>query len=605
MSRRRLAVAAVLLSCTRLVCAQQPGEKVFAETIVNWAVAPYWSTPQLVAPQKMEEERTLEAMGAAGVPTPPLPLTAIAPCRIADTRGNGFTGGYGPPALVAGVPRSFTLVGRCAIPVTAEAVSLNVTVTNTQGPGHIVIYPQGGAQPSVSTLNYVPGETVANAAIVPLGTAGGVTVVAGVSGTDLIIDTNGYFAPQTVVNTVNGLSGNVSLAAGSNVSISPAGNTLTIASTGGGSFWSLSGNSIAPGQFLGTTGDQTLELRVNNDRAFRLVPHPTSPNVVGGRFNSVSAGVFGASIGGGGASLSPNRVTDSYATVGGGQDNQAGDNAGTTSDGAWATVAGGNSNVASGLRSAIGGGYTNAASGDYSTIGGGASNLTTLTYSTVAGGLDNTASGDQAVVAGGSGNVASGDSAIIPGGSNNTAAGDFSFAAGWKASANHQGAFVWADGTNVAIASSASNQFIVRANGGIWLGAAGSPTFSPGVDFLRTSTGARLTTGGVWTNNSDRAAKRDFEKVDAQGLLSRLAGLPISRWSYSAESPSVRHIGPMAQDFAAAFAVGSDDRSISTVDADGVALAAIQALYELVKEKDRRIEDLESRLSRLEESSSR
>jgi hypothetical protein len=77
-----------------------------------------------------------------------------------------------------------------------DAYSLNVTVTNTQGPGFILIYPQGGAQPSVSTVNYVAGQTIANAAVVPAGTGGGVTVIAGVSGTHLIIDINGYFTDQ-------------------------------------------------------------------------------------------------------------------------------------------------------------------------------------------------------------------------------------------------------------------------------------------------------------------------------------------------------------------------------------------------------------------------
>jgi hypothetical protein len=66
-------------------------------------------------------------------------------------------------------------------------------VTNTLGAGFILIFPQGGPQPPVSTLNYVGGQTIANAAIVPAGTNGGVTVIAGVSGTDLIIDINGYF----------------------------------------------------------------------------------------------------------------------------------------------------------------------------------------------------------------------------------------------------------------------------------------------------------------------------------------------------------------------------------------------------------------------------
>jgi len=69
-----------------------------------------------------------------------------------------------------------------------------VTVTNTQGPGFILIYPAGGSQPTVSTLNYVAGQTIANAAVVPLGAGGAITVIAGVSGTDLILDTNGYYA---------------------------------------------------------------------------------------------------------------------------------------------------------------------------------------------------------------------------------------------------------------------------------------------------------------------------------------------------------------------------------------------------------------------------
>jgi hypothetical protein len=70
---------------------------------------------------------------------------------------------------------------------------LNITVTNTAGPGFISIYPQGSSQPNVSTLNYVAGQTIANAAVAPLGTAEGVTVFAGISGADLILDTNGYY----------------------------------------------------------------------------------------------------------------------------------------------------------------------------------------------------------------------------------------------------------------------------------------------------------------------------------------------------------------------------------------------------------------------------
>jgi endosialidase-like protein len=124
-------------------------------------------------------------------------FVGLTPCRLADTRGNGFAGAFGPPALATGAARDFPLQGQCGIPSSALAVALNVTATNTQGPGFLLLYPQGGAQPLVSTLNYVGGETVANAAIVPL-SPGGLTVVAGVSGTDLILDVNGYFADSLV-----------------------------------------------------------------------------------------------------------------------------------------------------------------------------------------------------------------------------------------------------------------------------------------------------------------------------------------------------------------------------------------------------------------------
>lgn len=131
--------------------------------------------------------------------TPGIAFVGVAPCRLVDTRITtlpNFPAGYGPPSMTAGAPRNFDLNSdsQCpGIPSGVDAYSLNVTVTNTLGPGFILIYPQGGAQPTVSTLNYVAGDTLANSAIVPAGTNGGVTVIAGVSGTNLIIDINGYF----------------------------------------------------------------------------------------------------------------------------------------------------------------------------------------------------------------------------------------------------------------------------------------------------------------------------------------------------------------------------------------------------------------------------
>jgi hypothetical protein len=549
-SARRLSVA-VAAVCFPLIA--------LAQEIPNWASPPYWGTSAaLQKPEKSDSNSArIGVESLETVPTPPLPFTGINPCRIADTRGNGFIGTYGPPPLVAGVPRSFTLTGQCGIAGTAQAVSLNVTVTNTQGAGHIVIYPQGGVQPTVSTLNYVGGQTIANAAVVPLGTAGGITVVAGVSGTDLILDTNGYYAPQAVVNTVNGLSGAVTLAEGTNITITPSGQTLTIASTAPAE-WSLTGNAgTAPGtNFLGTTDNQALELKVNGQRGFRVEPNAFSPNVIGGgSANNVTSGVAGATIGGGGNPAVGNLVTDNLGTVGGGQFNQAGDNAGSLADRSYATVSGGSSNTAGGFGSTVSGGTQNTASGFFATV---------------------------------------------PGGGFNTAQGTSSFAGGRQAKANHDGAFVWGDLTVADIASTGVNQFIVRASGGMWLGTTSSPSLNIATDFLNTSTGAHLTIGGIWTNNSDRASKEDFEAVDGRELLSRVANLPISKWSYKSEDRSIRHIGPVAQDFAGAFGLGSDDRSITTLDAEGVALASIQALYEIVREKDCEIELLKTRLSKLE-----
>lgn len=132
-----------------------------------------------------------------------LAFIGVTPCRIVDTRGPA--GPYGAPSMAAGVPRDFALVaGPCTgLPPNPAAYSLNITVTNTLGAGVIKIYPQGGVAPVVSTLNYLAGQTIANAAIVPSGTGAGVTIIAGVSGTDLIVDINGYFVGQGSISPLN------------------------------------------------------------------------------------------------------------------------------------------------------------------------------------------------------------------------------------------------------------------------------------------------------------------------------------------------------------------------------------------------------------------
>ena len=131
----------------------------------------------------------------ATIPTPPIAFIAIQPCRLADTRpAAAFPSPFGPPALVGQASRVFPVAGHCGIPTSAQAVSMNIAVTNTAGLGFIAIWPEGAAQPVplIASLNFSAGQTIDNNVLAGLGTNGGVNVFARVA-TDLIIDVNGYF----------------------------------------------------------------------------------------------------------------------------------------------------------------------------------------------------------------------------------------------------------------------------------------------------------------------------------------------------------------------------------------------------------------------------
>ncbi len=148
---------------------------------------------------------SLSVLGDVGGAVPFVPVT---PCRVVDTRN--ANGSWGGPKLVANAVRDFNIIsGPCTgIPAGATSFSLNFTVTQPDGPGHLIVYPTGGAPPSVSTMNFTAGQTIANAAIVP-STAGSISVLPGVSGTHLIIDINGYFSPQLNAGRQLTLTGSV------------------------------------------------------------------------------------------------------------------------------------------------------------------------------------------------------------------------------------------------------------------------------------------------------------------------------------------------------------------------------------------------------------
>jgi len=123
------------------------------------------------------------------------PLT---PCRVADTRtGAGFSGTQGPPYLAGGTSRSFAVAGNCGVPANATAYSINVTVVpRGDALGYLTTWPAGQTQPLASTLNSPLGQVVANAALVPAGTNGNISIYAS-DATDVLFDINGYFAPPS------------------------------------------------------------------------------------------------------------------------------------------------------------------------------------------------------------------------------------------------------------------------------------------------------------------------------------------------------------------------------------------------------------------------
>ena len=303
-------------------------------------------------------------------------------------------------------------------------------------------------------------------------------------------------------------------------------------------------------------------------------------NAANGLYSTVSGGVCNtanadyATIGGGGDQecILGNLVTDNWGTVSGGIGNQAGDNAGDIDDHEFATVSGGILNTASGEESTVGGGYANISSGSYSKVGGGNHNTASGNYATVGGGVSNTASGNYATVGGGG---------------NNTASGADSFAAGSYAFATHHGSFVWSSWS--VTDSWGNNTFTARSHGGVRFYTASG-----------TSTGVQLASGGgSWGSLSDRNMKHNIIPVNTLAVLEELADLPISTWSYTSQDDSIRHMGPMSQDFYASFGLGEDERYIGTLDAEGVALAAIQGLYQVNQEQAKQVEQIKKENAQL------
>ena len=162
---------------------------------------------------------------------------------------------------------------------------------------------------------------------------------------------------------------------------------------------------------------------------------------------------------------------------------------------------------------------------------------------------------------------------------------------GWQLSAA-------ADGFSNSLLGTGGPEFRIDNDGRVRMGPGGVINFNldPGGDLL-------IPNGSVFANGvqltSSRALKQDFQPVDSTDILSRLAALPVTEWSFKTGEDGIRHIGPFAEDFYAAFGLGAADTSISVTDIAGVTVSAVQGLNKIVEEKDAQIKDLQDRQTEL------
>jgi hypothetical protein len=582
-----------------------------------------WDVPfsQLDAPAQSSGRLR---MGANALPSAQSVFVAIAPCRIVDTRN--ADGPFGGPIFVGNNVRTFDLNnGPCAgLPVDVVAYSLNLTAVQPALPGNLRAFPFGTPTPTVSSVNYVPGQNVANAAIVPAGVNGAVDIYSSQS-SHVIIDVNGYF---------------VAAAAGGGISLG-APNTWTALNTFAGGL-SMNGNAITNVAGPVSATDAANKGYVDSNFV-KFVPgaeqlsvgdaNGTAPmiNLRGGStccsgpgghtpawFKVFQNGSFVATgnLGIGVSPMQGKGYRTSWDSYKGAFRSGYADNEWDDANVGFFSWAGGSNSTSIGLY-ALAFGDTNSAESTSSIVFGsgnqvkgaagfsaGAGNRVCDTYGVAFG---NKAQSGGPLING----KCDPDSfnlcglAAVAIGYNVIADQDHSTAMGKFASNNgFSGTFIWSDGSATASAdtfrNTANNEFAARATGGF--------RFRTN---LTGTTGCNLPAGsGVFNCTSSRLTKENFEAVDGEAVLGKIRALPITTWSYITEGKEVRHIGPMAEDFAEAFQLGAGNTSIGVQDLASVSLAAVKALEERTAELQKKSEEVdvlraqlaafEARLAKLE-----
>ncbi len=398
-------------------------------------------------------------------------------------------------------------------------------------------------------------------------------------------------APGQVVRSINGLKDDVTLAAGSNVTITPSGNTLTISASGGGGGLTGSGTN---GQATFWTGTATLSgdnsfMWDNANKRLGIGTGTPLANLEVTNGNVLFTGSTGATpVSGAGIRLMwiPAKAAFRVGAVGGTQWDNA--NIGSYSSAlGYSTTASGYLSTAMGAWTTASGegstamGHYTTASADYSTAMG---------YRTKASGDTSTAMGYWT-----------------------TASGNVSTAMGSYASTNYkQGSFIIGDNSTATVTlNDANNQFMARFAGGYKL-----------LTNTGASIGAQLPAGGnSWAVISDSTKKENLKLACGEDVLEKVRGLRLGSWNYKGQEPAqYRHYGPMAQEFFAAFGhdgigVIGNDTTIASADIDGINLIAIQALEKrtaeletvkaelaVVKAQLSEMNEVKAKLARLESS---
>jgi hypothetical protein len=377
-------------------------------------------------------------------------------------------------------------------------------------------------------------------------------------------------------------------------------------------YWNLLGNAgTNPAiNYLGTSDNKDLIFKTNNIERVRVtsagrvgigIAAPVASLHLVGNDGFSAQGTFGSGV------LPPAGAGTRMVW----HPKKASFRAGGVSSNQWDDVKTGIYSFASGFNTTASGAYSSAF-GSGSTASG-AYSLAACELST-ASGTSSVSMGNACIASGaysvalGRGSQATDSSAVAMGyhpsatgkyavsiGYTTMASGDYSVVMGYAANSNNKrGSFVYADASsNIPTNSTADNQFMARASGGFVLYTNAGLT-----------TGVTLAAGsGSWSSVSDKNKKEHFKKVNAENILTGLKSLEISSWNYKTQSASIRHIGPFAQDFYHLFKFGESDTTISTVDMDGISLAAIQALTkrtEELKKKSEEVEELKALVTKLE-----